>query len=537
MMAGFCIFSPELRGNISTDSPWCDIGSTLFEMRKNKLMCDVQLVASDYEYTELVFPVHSVILAASCKLFYRLFITNQSVLDKNDLFQLTELDSHALDVVVNFIYGKYPDSAKDYECLYKASNILGVSAASLIFKSYTQNAEPEQNPEEDLKNLISKIYEERWNESLKCPICNQVFSTKSAANEHLVIVHQYTSCTICHKKHVNKYQEIQHLTKYHSKDLQCNYCKEDFHKYADLIIHLFTEHSSRRHFVCIICGKNNIQCVFASQHFLENHEIIATYASLRALHAVITILNVKHFTELSDAVMNNIMNKEWREKWLITSFPCYYCGVVFNHQSDLILDLLSHLETDQVHLLKQDQKEYECLDCSETFYDTKLLRSHRSAKHVSDRFVCSVCKWHAPSSKHLEIHMNKHTGQKPYHCTVCPAKFKQPHGLKYHKMSHSDETNYNCELCGHEFKYPQSLNFHMKRTHDRNYIRPFACSVCSYRAHTRKALRDHMTSHTNERNFNCSICDKSFLVKHHLKRHQANVHYDHPSIAVMKTIT
>ncbi|WAR18153.1 RREB1-like protein [Mya arenaria] len=37
-------------------------------------------------------------------------------------------------------------------------------------------------------------------------------------------------------------------------------------------------------------------------------------------------------------------------------------------------------------------------------------------------------------------------------------------------------------------------------------------------------VRRHMKSHTGERRFVCEICDKAFLLKHHLKNHQRNVH-------------
>ena len=91
--------------------------------------------------------------------------------------------------------------------------------------------------------------------------------------------------------------------------------------------------------------------------------------------------------------------------------------------------------------------------------------------------------------------------------------------------THSNQADYKCNVCGDKFKYKQSMRLHIKRQHNQDYIRPAACTYCSYRAHTKLELSRHLTTHTHERRYECQVCQKKFSTKEHQKRHLRIIHH------------
>lgn len=50
------------------------------------------------------------------------------------------------------------------------------------------------------------------------------------------------------------------------------------------------------------------------------------------------------------------------------------------------------------------------------------------------------------------------------------------------------------------------------------------CPVCERAFPNQWAIRRHMKSHTDERQYRCHVCGRAFRLKHHLKNHCRNVH-------------
>ena len=104
--------------------------------------------------------------------------------------------------------------------------------------------------------------------------------------------------------------------------------------------------------------------------------------------------------------------------------------------------------------------------------------------------------------------------------------------LKKHQLVHSDLKSWKCEVpsCGRSVKTEVNLKRH-KRTHETNPLlwKPHRCKLsnCAYRAASNSDLMRHITTkHTpgRARNFQCSLCPKSFYTNKGLGSHiQAHV--------------
>ena len=60
--------------------------------------------------------------------------------------------------------------------------------------------------------------------------------------------------------------------------------------------------------------------------------------------------------------------------------------------------------------------------------------------------------------------MRTHTGEKPYACTVCEYRAAQQSSLAYHMRTHTGEKPYACDKCTFRTVHKGALTRHM-RTH------------------------------------------------------------------------
>lgn len=80
----------------------------------------------------------------------------------------------------------------------------------------------------------------------------------------------------------------------------------------------------------------------------------------------------------------------------------------------------------------------------------------------------------------------------------------------------SENKPFQCDLCDRAFKQPHQLKFHKNGFHRDE--RTFACTECNKMFKTLKDLRQHQWVHRPPRYF-CPICDKGFIQKANMKLH------------------
>ncbi|XP_074542184.1 uncharacterized protein LOC141802545 isoform X2 [Halichoeres trimaculatus] len=104
--------------------------------------------------------------------------------------------------------------------------------------------------------------------------------------------------------------------------------------------------------------------------------------------------------------------------------------------------------------------------------------------------------------------------EKPFTCSDCGETFHKKKDLSVHEICHTK--TYNCTFCEKFFLVRLELERHL-RSHTGE--KPYSCSVCGKRFTQSSNLYRHQKIHTREKPYSCSICVASFRQKTHLDRH------------------
>ena len=131
------------------------------------------------------------------------------------------------------------------------------------------------------------------------------------------------------------------------------------------------------------------------------------------------------------------------------------------------------------------------------------------------KFSCGNCGRRYKSLSHLNCHMKTHN-KSLLSCDNCDRKFTTQAEVEEHKnYSHSGETNFKCNQCDKVFAKKRYLRDHGKVHTGANLIH--TCPICNKTfSH---GLKVHMRVHTQEKPFQCDICNISFSVKSSLNKH------------------
>lgn len=222
-----------------------------------------------------------------------------------------------------------------------------------------------------------------------------------------------------------------------------------------------------------------------------------------------------------------------------SAVSCDICGRDFAKLSDLRQHLKIHMERD------------ECEVCHKKF---RLLSKHIQEVHTNDRpFECKSCKTAFKTKGNLKNHLKVH--DEPSDCPVCHKMFPNlERHLKYHKRAKPD--SFECSICKKILSTKCALQEHVQRVHEKmplgkiytcqqcnlNFIRNrdlrrhsyihyagniFHCKFpdCNEMFKIASRLKSHMMIHEiNEPSFACNYCDKIYLRKTALHKHQQQIH-------------
>ena len=177
----------------------------------------------------------------------------------------------------------------------------------------------------------------------------------------------------------------------------------------------------------------------------------------------------------------------------------------------------------KINLVERFEQLLQCKLCY-TKWDTKdALERHKEVVHREDQrelaitfftvsdlvYPCEDCPVRFISENILNRHRNSHHNiprqSLTVTCDVC-RKVMKYHSMKDHLKTHTEEKNYSCKLCYTTFKLERYLNQHQRKFH---------------RDHAEYFNRDIEEA---DLKFDCRTCDKKFVTKDILEHHQAKAH-------------
>jgi len=144
-----------------------------------------------------------------------------------------------------------------------------------------------------------------------------------------------------------------------------------------------------------------------------------------------------------------------------------------------------------------------CPMCSavlrEAYVEIHLRESCKKAENVVKSFMCHMCSYATRRKSNLVIHLQSHSDLRRYTCALCSYTSKTAPALFAHKKSkHSgDGANFSqCTVCGEFIKGGSwILQKHVEAVHENH--RPFPCTLCEKKFKTKTHLRYHEKTHGN----------------------------------------
>jgi uncharacterized Zn-finger protein len=122
----------------------------------------------------------------------------------------------------------------------------------------------------------------------------------------------------------------------------------------------------------------------------------------------------------------------------------------------------------------------------------------------------------------LQRHVVSHSNERPYACTVCDYRAKTKFAINDHMTWHSKDRKIMCEICGASFLHKKSLTSHRKRVHLGGEIH--TCYICRKSFTSARSLKEHENFHTGQKSHVCELCGKGFYGSGRLVRHKKMVH-------------
>ncbi|XP_052746268.1 zinc finger protein 184 [Bicyclus anynana] len=212
-------------------------------------------------------------------------------------------------------------------------------------------------------------------------------------------------------------------------------------------------------------------------------------------------------------------------------------------------------ESARMHERWHKGTKYKCPHCEEEFSKYTTYITHLRVKHPSD-FICGHCGYSFISQKGLEYHIHRtHRTEKTEEpagpqCEECKVRFSslaayEQHlkvSPKHHKPEMRERNQslprrmykkdnappyVTCEQCGIKLNDFTMYIYHFKREHPGDVRaqhaprpREVLCEQCGRSFQTAFHLKEHMTKHTGQKDYQCDVCEKRFRTKVYLDKHK-----------------
>lgn len=136
------------------------------------------------------------------------------------------------------------------------------------------------------------------------------------------------------------------------------------------------------------------------------------------------------------------------------------------------------------------------------------------------RWACVICDEKFVKLTELRLHNVTHTGKvtNPKRVSTCQVCGKSVKDIKRHEKTHTGEKPFSCTYCDKKF-----IEDSYRLKHERIHIgdKPFSCTHCEKKFFTNSAKKDHEKIHSTDRPYvNCPECNKKLISVSYLEKHR-----------------
>ena len=382
--------------------------------------------------------------------------------------------------------------------------------------------------------------EQRDQERYQCHVCEKVLSSSTILGRHMELHKDGNHvCSTCGKSYKSM-QLLKNHMRVHRRDKICDFCGKSFNFYCDLRQHegvhfkslqpgdlsckqckvtfdsmaVFLEHRKQVHnkegnveqYNCHVCGK-----VLSCRKNLRNHvELHNKKDPVRSL----PLEPCEKATDSSSVLLQQYTLEHAAENSEVGEER--QCQT--NGRSSSSVAVASLVKRKKIY-----KNEHVCEGCGLQFGNLESLKSHIARSHANDpekiNVICQFCGKSSYSRLQLLKHVRCHHQGKKCVCETCGKSFLDSTTLKRHTFTHSNDKPFTCELCGkgvtdlrnHQIDCLEKLN-----SDERN----FQCSHCDKTFHLEISLKRHEKKHLNPDRFECEVCHKKFRLQCFLTQHR-----------------
>lgn len=174
-----------------------------------------------------------------------------------------------------------------------------------------------------------------------------------------------------------------------------------------------------------------------------------------------------------------------------------------------------------------------CKICGEEFSNPKKLTAHRKLHKPPDLkqyhytyndekacYSCNTCDVEFAAKEDVEKHIETH--EEKFKCKNCHMIFNDPYKFCVHVYSHTKD-EYKCPYCNFSTERSSSILSHINRLHLQKF--PYSCRYCGKKYINARDHKEHESSHlSDEKQFECVVCQKKFAFSSYLHMHQVRFH-------------
>ncbi|BFF93157.1 zinc finger protein 845 [Drosophila madeirensis] len=290
--------------------------------------------------------------------------------------------------------------------------------------------------------------------------------------------------------------------------LQCSACGESFLYNMQLRRHFATNHAGetptdtaaddyQSRFRCGICGAPQISRLALQRHEKYKHKLERYYCGICHLDFETALEARRHRSLLQHKLRSTPQDR-------------------IAPQSEKVLErMLREVLEDRRPSPPAEKKRLvvtikQCANCQKIFDSPRALAQHRAQAHPTDNHACLSCgeNFHSPQA------LGRHN------------RSCQPTASTSSAGCTDASKSWTCNLCAFSCEYESDLLYHSffhTRTGFIGSNEVLQCPRCPKRFKM-YSLRPHLRTHTNEKIFECAVCQMKFGRRHNLKNHIATMH-------------